>query len=52
MTTHKTHGHIGDGTPIDDAFVNRLADEAERCYSPSNSSTVSSGNGQLLGDRR
>ena len=34
MTTHKTHGHIGDGTPNDDAFVNRLADEAERDYSP------------------
>lgn len=34
MTTHKTYGHTGDGTPIDDAFVNRLADEAERGYTP------------------
>lgn len=34
MTTHETYGHTGDGTPIDDAFVNRLADEAEQGYSP------------------
>ncbi len=34
MTTHKTYGHTGDGTPIDDAFVDRLADEAERGYTP------------------
>jgi len=32
MTTHKTYGHTGDGLPIDDAFVNLLADEAERGY--------------------
>jgi hypothetical protein len=34
MTTHETYGHTGDGTPIDDAFINGLADEAERGYSP------------------
>lgn len=34
MTTHEPYGHTSDGTPIDDAFVNRLADEAEQGYSP------------------
>lgn len=34
MTTDKPYGHTGDGTPIDDEFVNRLADEAEQGYSP------------------
>ena len=34
MTTPQTYGHTSDGTPIDDAFISRLADEAERGYSP------------------
>ncbi len=34
MTTDKTYGHTSDGTPIDDAFINQLADEAERGYGP------------------
>jgi hypothetical protein len=34
MTTDKTYGYAGDGTPIDDAFITRLADEAERGFRP------------------
>jgi len=34
MTADKTYGRAADGTPIDDAFINRLADEAERGYRP------------------
>lgn len=52
MTTHKTYGHTGDGTPIDEAFINRLADEAERGYSPDQLQGKPRGRGRPpLGDR-
>jgi len=38
----KTYGHTRDGQPIDDTFIDTLADEAERGYSPE----------QLAGKRR
>lgn len=51
MTTRKTYGDAGDGTPIDDAFINRLADEAERGYGPEQLKNKSRGRGRPpLGD--
>ena len=32
MTTKRIHGHTRDGTPIDDALIDELADEADRGY--------------------
>jgi hypothetical protein len=52
MTTNKTHGHTRDGAPIDDAFINRVADEAERGYGPEQLRGKPRGRGRPpLGDR-
>lgn len=52
MTTHQTYGHTSDGTPIDEAFINRLAEEAERGYTPEQLKGKSRGRGRPpLGDR-